>query len=364
MMRYAIPVLLACAALGRAAAPHFATMERAVVAAGARSFALERSGAPFVPWGFNYDRDHAGRLIEDYWADEWPKVERDFAAMRKMGANVVRVHLQFGRFMDGPERPNAAALGRLARLLRLAERERLRLDLTGLCCYHKKDVPAWYDRLGEGPRWDAQANFWKAIAARCAGSPAVFCYCLMNEPVSPAGRRKDGDWLGPAFGGKHYVQMIALDQAGRQRHEIADAWIRRLVKAIRSEDRRTLVTAGLVDWSLDRKGLTSGFIPAKIAGGLDFLSVHLYPEKGKVKEALETLAGFAAAGKPVLVEETFPLKCTLAELDDFLSASRKHAAGHLGFYWGKPPDELRKSKALADALMLAWLDYFQKRARR
>ena len=36
----------------------------------------------------------------------------------------------------------------------------------------------------------------------------------MNEPVVPGGKRKAGDWLGPGFGGKHFVQFITLDQAG------------------------------------------------------------------------------------------------------------------------------------------------------
>ena len=49
--------------------------------------------------------------------------------------------------------------------------------------------------------------------------------------------------------------------------------------------------SGLVPWSLDRPGLTSGFVPKEIAPELDFIAVHLYPEKGKVKEAMETLSG-------------------------------------------------------------------------
>jgi hypothetical protein len=119
---------------------------------------------------------------------------------------------------------------------------------------------------------------------------------------------------------------------------------------------------GLVDWSLDRQGLTSGFVPAKVADDLDFVSVHLYPKKGKVDEALKTLAGFAA-GKPVLVEETFPLACSPQELEDFIEGSKKHAAGWIGFYWGKPPAELRRSRTIPDALTLGWLELFQRRAK-
>jgi hypothetical protein len=327
-----------------------------------KGFVLNPSGRPFVPWGFNYDHDDKGRLIEDYWADEWPTVEAHFGQMKKLGANVVRVHLQFGKFMDGPEKPNGKALDRLAKLLELAERLRLYLDLTGLGCYRKTDVPAWYDKLSEKERWAVQARFWQAVAGRCAASPAVFCYDLMNEPVVPGGRRRDGDWLGPPFAGKHFVQFVTLDQADRPRPSIACQWIRHLVAAIRKYDKRHLITVGLVDWSLDRKGLTSGFVPEKVADDLDFVSVHLYPKKGKVDEALKTLAGFAV-GKPVLIEETFLLACSPLELEDFIEGSRKHAAGWLGFYWGKPPEALRRSKEIGDALTLGWLELFEKKAK-
>src|SRR5690606_41671592 len=51
-------------------------------------FVYRNSGERFRPWGFNYDHDHAGRLIEDYWDDEWEKVEEDFLEVRALGANV------------------------------------------------------------------------------------------------------------------------------------------------------------------------------------------------------------------------------------------------------------------------------------
>ena len=327
-----------------------------------RSFVLERSGRTFVPWGFNYDHDEPGRLLEDYWEAEWAKVEEDFGEMKQLGANVVRVHLQVGRFMKGPGEPDPAALGRLVRLVALAERVGLYLDLTGLGCYHRKDVPPWYDALSETKRWEVQARFWEAIAGRCESSPAVFCYDLMNEPVVPGGSRKPGDWLGPPFAGKHFVQCITLDQAGRSRPAIARQWIHTLAEAIRRRDRRHLVTVGLVPWSLDRPGLTSGFDPRQVAGDLDFVSAHVYPEASKLQESIDTLRGFAV-GKPVLVEETFPLSCSPAEFERFLEASEGIAAGWIGFYWGKTPDECRRSGTIADALMLQWLDIFQKRGK-
>src|SRR5216684_4149872 len=44
-----------------------------------KGFVLGPSGRPFVPWGFNYDHDDKGRLIEDYWEKEWEKVEAHFS---------------------------------------------------------------------------------------------------------------------------------------------------------------------------------------------------------------------------------------------------------------------------------------------
>lgn len=339
-------------------------LERVRVSADKKSFVLEGSGKRFTPWGFNYDHDADGRLIEDYWEGEWATVEQDFAEMKALGANVVRVHLQFGKFMTDPRTANAAALRQLVRLAGLAERTGLYLDITGLGCYHKKDVPAWYDKLDEDARWVAQEKFWEAVAGACAGRKAVFFYDLMNEPVVPGGKGKRDDWLAGAFGGKHFVQFIALEAAGRPRHEIARRWIDRLASAVRRKDKEALVTVGLVPWSLDRPGLSSGFIPEKVTSSLDFVAVHLYPEAGKLDDALETLKGFAAVGKPVIIEETFPLKCGPKELGEFLDRSREHACGWIGFYWGKTPEEYRKGKAgIGEAITLGWLELFETRAK-
>ena len=76
---------------------------------------------------------------------------------------------------------------------------------------------------------------------------------------------------------------------------------------------------------------------------------------------METLKGFAV-GKPVVIEETFPLKCSAKELGEFIDGSEASPSGWIGFYWGKTPEELRRSKELGDAILLEWLTVFQKRA--
>lgn len=338
-----------------------ADMEWVRVSDDNKGFVLADSRKPFIPWGFNYDHEGDGKLIEDYWDDQWPTVESAFQEMKSLGANVVRIHLQFGRFMESPSKPRQSSLDQLTRLVKLAEETGRYLDVTGLGCYHKPDVPPWYDALSEQERWQAQQVFWEAVARTCVESPAIFCYDLMNEPVVAGGDRKHDDWLGPALGDKHFVQRITLDRAGRERPEIARQWVHMLVTAIRKHDQRHLVTVGLVPWSLDRPGLTSGFVPEKIASDLDFIAVHIYPEKGKVDDAIETLKGFAAVGKPVVIEEIFPLKCGADELGRFIDQSRTHATGWIGFYWGRTPEEIRPAKTIPEAMTLSWLELFQEK---
>ena len=333
------------------------------VAEDKHGFILSPSGQPFVPWGFNYDHDEEGRLLEDYWEKEWPKVEADFQEMKQLGANVARVHLQLEKFMTSPDKANEATLDRLDRLVSLSEKVGIYLDITGLACYRKRSVPEWYDRLGEKERWDVQARFWEAVVRRCAKSPAIFCYDLMNEPVVPGGRRNAGDWLGPPFMGAecgYFVQCITLDQADRPRPNIARQWCHKLAEAIRRHNQRHLITVGLVPWSLDRPGLTSGFVPKQIAPELDFIAVHLYPETGKVDETLDTLKGFSV-GKPVVIEEMFPLNCSILEFERFIDKGRKTASGWIGFYWGKTPEECRKSHTIQDSMVLGWLEILSKK---
>jgi len=333
------------------------------VDASKRGFRLSGTDRAFVPWGFNYDHDPQGRLIEDYWEDEPELVETHLKRIAETGATVVRIHLQAGRFLLAPDRLDAAGLDRLMRLIEACTRVGLRIDLTGLGCYHRADVPPWYDALDETGRWAAQATFWRRVAERCASSPAIFCYDLMNEPVVPGGSREAGAWLGPDFAGKHFVQFVTLEQSGRERREIASAWTEKLVSAIREVDSRHLITIGLVDWSLPRPGLTSGFEPEAIGRHLDFLAVHLYPETGKIDQAIETLAGFDL-GKPIVIEETFPLRCSADEALEFLERSRQLVSGWLSFHWGDDPAALRRSGELRDAIVGDWIERFADRMRR
>jgi Cellulase (glycosyl hydrolase family 5) len=363
LLRAALAVLVALW-LALAADVRAARLEGVRLSADGRSFVLAESGKPFRVWGVNYDHDshgEHGRLLEDYWDAEWETVRSDFQEMKELGANVVRIHLQTVKFMSGPETPDEKSLGQLRRLLELAEETGLYLDVTGLGCYHKADTPAWYDAMDETSRWAVQARFWSAVARTCRDSPAVFCYDLMNEPVIDG--KKDAGWLTGELGGKCFVQRLTLKPGKRTQIEIAKAWVDKLTAAIRAEDRGHLITVGVIPWAHVWPGAKPVFYSPEVSPALDFVSIHLYPNRGVVDKAI-TAMGVYDIGKPLVIEETFPLNCTLEEMDDFLKRSKDRADGFVSFYWGRTIADYTAATGKKDvaALMSAWLKYFQQQA--
>ena len=69
-------------------------------------------------------------------------------------------------------------------------------------------------------------------------------------------------------------------------------------------------------------------------------------------------------GKPLVVEEMFPLQCGVEELDEFIDGSRTIADGWISFYWGKTIEEYAAEDTdLAGAIMKSWLARFRARSR-
>lgn len=344
--------------LGGCAAPEpRPARERVVVAPGGKGFVLRGSGTPWVPRGVNYDHDRSMRLLEEYWDLEGDQVAEDFREIRDLGCTVVRIHLQFGRFMAAPDRPNEENLGRLRRLLERAEELNLYLDLTGLGCYRKQDAPLWYLNAPEKDRWAMMGRFWEAVASTCAPSPAVFCYTLMNEPVSPP--QASDDLLGGDLGGLHYVERLTRDPAGRSRAEITRQWMNAIVPGIRKRDPGRLVTVGQFFLFEVAGGLTLGPDPKETSELLDFLCVHCYPKEDGIDRMLDLIKVLTATGKPVVIQEMFPLGCGLPAFKTFLDRSRGQVSGWISFYWGKTIEECKASGEMNDALLAAWLEFFR-----
>jgi hypothetical protein len=329
-------------------------LPRITIAANGKTFVTQGEERPWHAVGVNYDRDAAGRLLEDYWSEEWAVVEEDLREIRQFGWNTVRIHLQIGRFLDSAEVANRENLQRLDRLLTVAGDMGLYVNLTGLGCYHRADVPPWYSELAEEARWEAQCVFWKAVAGIGRAHTNVFCYDLMNEPVLP-GATAETDWLAGELGGKHFVQRIALDLRGRSREEVAREWVAQLCSAIREVDQHTLLTVGVIPWALVFPKAKPLFYAPDVAAPLDFVSVHFYPKRGQVEAALDALAVYSI-GKPLVVEELFPLHCSTEEMLEFVERSRPITQGWLSFYWGDTPQQHREQGTLASAIVAKWLD--------
>lgn len=335
-------------------------LERILPSEDGTHFVGARSGKRIVIWGVNYDHDAEGRLLEDYWQQAWETVVADFREIKALRTNVVRIHLQLAKFMNTPQQPDKGNLERLGMLVRLAEETGLYLDVTGLGCYHKQDVPPWYDSLEEKARWAVQARFWRAVAEVCKNSPAVFCYDLMNEPILP-GQKPETEWLTGELGGKFFVQRIALNLAGRTRTEVARDWVKQMTSAIREVDDRHMITVGVIPWALTFKGAKPLFYSPEVGQPLDFVSVHFYPKKGDVDAALAALMVYEI-GKPLVIEEMFPLRCSIEELEQFIDGSRPHADGWISFYWGKTIEENQREGDLKGAVIARWLRAFRSRS--
>jgi len=120
--------LLSLPAFGQVKAPvPQAKLESIRISKDGRHFVTAGSGRRFTPWGCNYDHDRSGRLLEQYWDTEWDTVAQNFAEMKTLGANTVRIHLQVAHFMKSAREPNQESLQRLSQLVSVAERTGLYL---------------------------------------------------------------------------------------------------------------------------------------------------------------------------------------------------------------------------------------------
>lgn len=324
-------------------------------------FLLTESGEEFTPWGFNYLGIH-GHLAEEDWhtPEGWARIENDFREMKKLGANVIRWHLQFGTFMTEQQTPDVEQLARLEKLLTLARETGLYLDLTGLNCFRKNRIPPWYDEMSEAERWREQACFWSSIAKTCAGNPAVFCYDLINEPV--IGEPKDGEhpWVAGELGGFYFLNRISHNADGRDKQKVVADWVKMLAEAIRRHDKETPVTVGVIPWAFVWANAKPLFYSQQALENLDFVSIHCYPESGNLEKEMAALAVYDI-GKPLVIEEFFPMKCSIEELDKFMDAAAPRVDGWISHYFGSTPEQHRAGAEPAGQLSAEFFDFWSRK---
>ena len=310
----------------------------------------DSDGSLFFPWGLNYTNPDGVGLIEDNWYDQniWNTIKSDFLEMKALSANVVRIHLQYHRFMIDATTPDVQALDRLEDLVAYAEEQNMYLDVTGLAAYRASDQPAYYKEMTDQERWDTQKLFWKNIAARIGDSPAVFAFNLMNEPVVSVGCAEGTEcgWLpGAGLGGFNFVQNISRDPDKEFVPTIKE-WILEMTTAIRSEDNATLITVGF---------LNLGDI-SQFANDLDYISVHVYPESGMVDASIEYVKN-NQSDVALVIEETSNFKCNISELETFVNGLENNYDGLMGHYFGKTINELDET-IIVDALHKNFLEFF------
>ncbi len=288
---------------------------------------LMADGHPFFAFGFNYSGAGPGRFYS--FRDRSPgalgRYIDGMAAARRMGANTLRIYLQLFDFIerhDGRVELRGRALANLRRVLDAARRLGLYLDLTGNLVWKPGGAPSWYNRLPFRARWLVQARFWSAVSRAAAASPAILCYELTSEPVIAAGAPR---WYTGSLGRLNFIQYVVREAGTADPDALAREWIRDLKGVIRRHDPHHLIGLGLLP------STRGPFGPRNVAGLLDVLLVHLYPETGHEARAQRVIRAFASRRKPLLIGETFMLRSNAATQRRFLLASRPYVSGVLSF---------------------------------
>jgi hypothetical protein len=322
-------------------------LPKIVISRDGRSFETI-TGQPFVPFGVTYFRPGTG------WAPQvWKQfgaeaTRKDFARMKELGVNCVRVFLSYGSFLMETNRLSPDGLAKFDQFLDIAEQAGIYVHPTGPD--HWEGMPAWAqtDRYADEVALRAVGLFWKEFAARYRGRSVIFAYDLLNEPEirwdTPPMRAKWNRWLEKKYGDAAKVaqawggtnQSLAsgsipippredcascarLLDFQRFREDLADEWTRRQVAAIKASDPQALATVGLIQWSvptlLAAAWQYSAFRPERTARLVDFMEVHFYPlasgfyeyapdDEPKNLAYLDSVVReVARCGKPVVIAE-------------------------------------------------------------
>jgi hypothetical protein len=303
-----LALLLAGAAEGSANAEPKGKLPKIHVRPDGKGFVTE-TGEAFVPFGVTYFRPGTGWAPQVWKQFDAEATRKDFARLRELGGNCVRIFLSFGSFYEEPGQLSAEGLAKFDQFLDLAEQAGIYVQPTGPD--HWEGLPNWAreDRYASEKVVGALEQFWKLFAARYRGRSVLFAYELLNEPEigwdTAELRDKWRVWLQGKYGNTEALRAAWGKSAGdvqlelaappakdsppgkalldyqHFREGIADQWTARQVAAIKSADPQALVTVGLIQWSvpmvLAGPFHYAAFRPERQARWLDFMEVHFYP---------------------------------------------------------------------------------------
>ena len=251
---------------------------------------FSRNGRRFIPVGAHWV---PARAALD-WPTDWKpaEIEADFAKMRDLGFNTVRLDLFWAWFEPRPGDYNPEAFRQFDFLITLAHRYRLYLHpslfIGGEVGEAYWDVP-W--RHGRHPHADPEmlrleTNHAAELARRYRGESAILAWDLTDEPPF---------WIA----------------AGSTTDAMAINWTRLIAGAIRRYDPEHPLVVGTSQEDLNR----GPFRPDNIRDEVDFFSVHpysiyartLFPdpmlsERGTYGSAFQ-IALSSGAGHPAMVQE-------------------------------------------------------------
>ena len=300
----------------------------------ARGDDLVAGGLPFRAVGFNYTYGSSHPNVMYFQRPtqrRFLRIRRDFRKALSVGANTMRIYLELPVFMLSPTRPRRAAFQALRRVIEEAERQGLYLDITGNLVWHAGRPSAWYDGLSEEERWFVQARFWRQVARVAAPSPAVLVYELTSEPVTC----DPPEWYSGFYGDHFFAQCMVRRDFPSETFPRARRWTSILNGAIRREDKRHLISIGMLPLPDDPFGYEN------LSDKLDVLVVHEYPQPGRAAASVDVLRRVARQGRPVLLGETFSFDPETYER--FLRGADSVLDGSLSFFDGRLPEEVHET---------------------
>lgn len=275
---------------------------------------VTKNGKAFVPFGVTYYRPGTGWAPQVWKQFDAEATRKDFARMKELGVNCVRVFLSYGSFYHEPGVLDTNGMAKFDEFLAIAEDAGIYVHPTGPDMW--EGPPSWpVGGIEDQQNLGRLEIFWKLFAARYRGRGVIFAYDLRNEPSV------GWDTVGGAPSKKDGLKDRELLDFQAKREYCADEWTRRQSAAIKSVDPKALVTVGMIQWSVPyllpgSVANYSGFRPQHQAKYLDFLEIHFYPLEdggykygGSKSEArnlayLESLVREAKQpGKPLVLEE-------------------------------------------------------------
>lgn len=288
--------LLSCITVAEAEAPLPAKTPSKIRVERKHHGFVDATGRPFMPFGVTYYRPGTGWAPQLWKQFDAEATRRDFVRLKRQGANVVRVFISFGSFFTEPGKLNPEGLSKFDQLLDLADEAGLYVHPTGPDGW--EGMPPWTKDLNvfsndaNEPCLKALEDYWCLFATRYRGRRTIWAYDLRNEPHlawdTPSLRRQWAAWRNT-----HHQDMVPvpdpkasppapeLADYQRFRESIAEKWVARQSKAIKSADPDALVTVGLLQWSIPAQRMKidqyTAFRPSVIAKHLDFLELHFYP---------------------------------------------------------------------------------------